>query len=85
LYVLVGRHGLTAEALPGDLFAALPGRPKGVRAYRFDGCELNLNTRRLMTSEGRLVRLTNADFNLLVVLLASPQRIFTRDQLLDLS
>jgi DNA-binding response OmpR family regulator len=62
-----------------------PGRPKGVRAYRFDGCELNLDTRRLMTSEGRLVPLGNAEFNLLVALLGSPQRILTRDRLLDLS
>ena len=62
-----------------------PGRPKGVRAYRFDGWELNLNTRRLLTREARPVLLSKGEYNLLVVLLASPQRIFSRDQLLDLS
>ena len=61
------------------------GRPKGVRAYRFDGWELNLNTRRLLTRDARQVRLSKGEFNLLVVLLAAPQRILSRDQLIDLS
>jgi len=61
------------------------GRPKGVRAYRFDGWELNLNTRCLMTRDARQVWLSNGEFNLLVVLLASPERILSRDQLIDLS
>ena len=61
------------------------GRPEGVRAYRFDGWELNLGTRRLTASDGRQVSLTNGDFSLLVVLLGSSQRVLGRDQLLDLS
>ena len=61
------------------------GRPDGVRAYRFDGWELNLNTRRLTDREGKPVALSNGEFSLLVVLLGSPQRILSRDQLLDLS
>jgi DNA-binding response OmpR family regulator len=61
------------------------GRPEGIRAYRFDGWELNLNTRRLAATDGRHVPLSNGEFSLLVVLLGSPQRILTRDQLLDLS
>jgi two-component system OmpR family response regulator len=60
------------------------GRPEGIRAYRFDGWELNLNTRRLTGAAGA-VPLSNGEFSLLVVLLGSPQRILTRDQLLDLS
>ena len=61
------------------------GRPEGIRAYRFDGWELNLNTRRLADAGGKPVALSNGEFSLLVVLLGSPQRILTRDQLLDLS
>jgi two-component system OmpR family response regulator len=61
------------------------GRPDGVRAYRFDGWELNLNTRRLTAPGGRTVPLSNGEFSLLVVLLGSPHRILSRDQLLDLS
>lgn len=61
------------------------GRPDGVRAYRFDGWELNLGTRRLTSPAGHAVTLTNGEFRLLVVLLGAPQRILSRDQLLDLS
>jgi two-component system, OmpR family, response regulator len=61
------------------------GRPEGVRAYRFDGWQLNLGTRRLTASDARQVSLTNGEFSLLVALLGSPQRVLTRDQLLGLS
>jgi two-component system OmpR family response regulator len=61
------------------------GRPEGVRAYRFDGCELNLNTRRLTLADGQAVRLTNGEFSLLTVLLGASGRVLSRSQLLDLS
>jgi len=61
------------------------GRPEGVRAYRFDGWELNLNTRRLKNRNGQVVPLSNGEFSLLVVLLGAPNRILSRDQLLDMS
>jgi two-component system OmpR family response regulator len=55
------------------------------RAYRFDGWELNANLRRLTAKDGRQVRLSNGEFNILVALLGSPQRILRRDQILGLS
>jgi two-component system, OmpR family, response regulator len=61
------------------------GRPEGIRAYRFDGWELNLNTRRLRNRDGQTVPLSNGEFSLLVVLLGAPDRVLTRDQLLDMS
>jgi len=61
------------------------GRPEGIRAYRFDGWELNLNTRRLTAKGGNPVALSNGEFSLLVVLLGAPQRVLSRDQLIDLS
>jgi two-component system, OmpR family, response regulator len=61
------------------------GKPDGIRAYRFDGWELNLNTRRLSAPDGRKVALSNGEFSLLVALLGAPNRILSRDQLLDLS
>jgi two-component system OmpR family response regulator len=61
------------------------GRPEGIRAYRFDGWELNLNTRRLRNRDGQVVPLSNGEFSLLVVLLGAPNRVLTRDQLLDMS
>jgi DNA-binding response OmpR family regulator len=61
------------------------GRPEGIRAYRFDGWELNLNTRRLRNRDGQTVQLSNVEFSLLVVLLGAPNHILSRDQLLDMS
>jgi two-component system, OmpR family, response regulator len=61
------------------------GRPEGIRAYRFDGWELNLNTRRLRSRDGKNVPLSNGEFGLLVALLGAPNRILSRDQLLDMS
>jgi two-component system OmpR family response regulator len=59
-------------------------RQREVRAYRFADFELNLRTRRLKGSGGN-IELTNGEFNLLAALLSAPQRILTRDQLLEAS
>jgi DNA-binding response OmpR family regulator len=60
-------------------------RQREVRAYRFGDFELNLRTRRLKRQDGRAVNLTNGEVNLLAALLAAPERIMTRDQLLEAS
>ena len=57
----------------------------GVRAYRFDGWELNIKTRRLVSRDGRRVALTNGEFSLLAVLLGAGQRVLSRAQLIELS
>ena len=56
-----------------------------IRAYRFAGWELNVRLRRLTSPCGDKIALTNSEFNLLVVFLAAPQRVLSREQLLDLS
>ena len=56
-----------------------------IRAYRFVGWELNVRLRRLKSPNGEVVALTNAEFNLLAAFLAAPQRVLTREQLLNLS
>jgi len=56
-----------------------------IRAYRFEGWELSVRLRRLTTPQGETVALTNSEFNLLVAFLAAPQRVLSRDQLLNLS
>jgi two-component system OmpR family response regulator len=61
------------------------GRPEGVRAYRFDGWELNLNTRKLKRPDGKILDLSKGEFNVLVVFLGAAHRVLTRDQILDLS
>jgi len=65
--------------------AGVAGALAQVRAYRFEGWELNVGLRRLKHPEGRAVELTNGEFSLLVAFLCSPQRTLTREQLLDLS
>jgi DNA-binding response OmpR family regulator len=64
--------------------ALTQARERQVRAYRFAGFELNLRTRRLKQRD-RPVDLTNGEFNLLAALLGAPQRVLTRDQLLEAS
>jgi two-component system, OmpR family, response regulator len=56
-----------------------------IRAYRFAGWELNVRVRRLKSPQGEVIELRNAEFNLLAVFLASPQRLLTREQLLTMS
>jgi DNA-binding response OmpR family regulator len=55
------------------------------RAYRIPGWELNLRTRRLTARDGAEVALSNGEFNLLAALLASANRVVTRDQLIEMS
>jgi len=56
-----------------------------LQALRFAGWELNLRTRRLASTEGERVELTHAEFALLIAFLGAPQRILSREQLLELS
>jgi two-component system OmpR family response regulator len=67
--------------------AATPAQPRAadIRAFRFAEFELNLRTRRLVRRDGGCIELTNLEFNLLAILLASPQRVMTRDQLVEAS
>jgi DNA-binding response OmpR family regulator len=66
--------------------ALTEARQRDVRAYRFANFELNLRTRRLAKQHpAQRIELTNGEFNLLAALLAAPQRILSRDQLLEAS
>ena len=65
--------------------ALLPGRNDTRRAWRFSGWELNARRRKLTDPEGRMVDLTNGEFNLLLAFCSAPFRILGRDELLDLS
>jgi len=63
----------------------LPTRDEKRRAYRFAGWELNVRARWLTAPDGSRIGLTNGEFNLLQAFCAAPQRVLSRDQLLDLS
>ena len=66
---------------------ALPATPNAGRpaVLTFAGWNLNLTTRRLQSADGTRVPLTAAEFDLLVAFCARPNRVLTRDQLLDLT
>jgi DNA-binding response OmpR family regulator len=60
-------------------------RLEGMRAYRFGGWELNLNTRQLVSLKAPHGTLSNGEFSLLVALLGARGRTLSRAQLLELS
>ena len=50
---------------------------------RFAGWTLSAGNRSLTAPDGALVNLTGGEFDLLLALVSHPQRVVTRDQLLD--
>ncbi|AWK86423.1 response regulator [Azospirillum thermophilum] len=52
---------------------------------QFANWELDLTAQRLRAQDGREVELTKAEFGLLAAFVKRPQRVLTRDQLLDLT
>jgi two-component system, OmpR family, response regulator len=62
------------------------GTPSGKsRALEFAGWRLDLTQRQLFSPSQAMVPLRAGEFDLLLVLAERPQRVLTRDQLLDLS
>jgi two-component system OmpR family response regulator len=69
------RHRTVPEAL----------RPDAVHALRFAGWTLDLASRNLVSPQEVVVPLSGAEFRLLRVLLTYPNRVLSRDQLMDLT
>ncbi|MDO9404853.1 MAG: response regulator transcription factor [Polaromonas sp.] len=68
-----------------QMHSNLASKVSHIRAYRFEGWELSLRLRRLLTPSGEAVPLATGEFNLLIAFLASPQRALSREELLELS
>lgn len=68
-----------AQALPPNLVA------EDVAAFRFAGWTLEVASRNAVASDGLVVPLSGAEFRLLRVLLEHPNRVLSRDQLLELT
>jgi two-component system OmpR family response regulator len=62
--------------------AKLGTRPK---RYHFDRWQLDMGTRELLREDGVTLPLSTGEFDLLIVLVERPQRVLSRDQLLDLA
>jgi len=57
--------------------------PEEVKRFRFGGWELDTTTRYLTAPEGVVVPLSGAEYGLLRVFLDHPNRVLSRDQLID--
>ncbi|MFC0808882.1 response regulator [Ensifer sp. P24N7] len=61
------------------------GQSRHPTRYRFDRWRLDTGARELLREDGVTVPLSTGEFDLLVVLIERPQRVLSRDQLLDLA
>jgi len=60
-----------------------PGSSTRSEIYRFGNWELDIQKRELRTLAGELEALTTSDFDLLRVLIRNPNRVLSRDQIMD--
>jgi len=67
-----------SRSLPDNL------EPEAVKFFRFAGWMLDAATRNLTSPDGVVVPLSGTEFKLLRIFLAHPNRVLTRDQLVDL-
>jgi two-component system OmpR family response regulator len=67
-----------ARSLPENL------APETISAFRFGGWTLDAATRDLTAPDGVIVPLSGTEYKLLRIFLAHPNRVLTRDQLIDL-
>jgi two-component system OmpR family response regulator len=67
-----------ARSLPGNL------EPEATKVFRFAGWSLEVATRDLTAADGLVVPLSGGEFKLLRIFLAHPNRVLTRDQLIEL-
>jgi len=66
------------RALPGNL------KPDIVKGFRFAGWTLDIATRNLTSPKGVVIALSGTEFRLLRTLVSHPNRVLTREQLIDL-
>jgi two-component system OmpR family response regulator len=62
-----------------------PDQPPRARRFRFDRWQLDTGARELLREDGVTVPLSTGEFDLLMALIERPQRVLSRDQLLDLT
>lgn len=61
------------------------GKPAAVRRYQFDRWVLDTESRDLLRADGVTVPLSTGEYDLLLALVERPQRVLSREQLLDLA
>lgn len=65
--------------------SAVPTKGAISKAIKFAGWRLDLVRRELVSPEGAITDLTGGEYDLLVAFVEHPQRVLSRDQLLDLA
>jgi two-component system OmpR family response regulator len=60
-------------------------QPSAVAAYRFEGFHLDMVRRMLMREGGEKIALSGSEFELLAIFLARPNRVLSRDMLVELT
>jgi len=74
-------RALLRRSLNTSLYAIV--RDVEYDVYEFVGWKLNITTRTVLSAHKKIIKMTSAEFTLLQTLLMHPQRVLTRDQLLD--
>lgn len=69
----------------GPFDPARAGKPPAVRRYHFDRWVLDTESRDLLRADGVTVPLSTGEYDLLLALVERPQRVLSREQLLDLA
>jgi two-component system, OmpR family, response regulator len=76
---LLARVNAVLRRSRGDVGVALSAR----RGYGFDGWRVDAARRELINPQGALVALSGAEFDMLIAFMESPNRVLTRDWLLE--
>ena len=80
---LIARIRAVLRRDPSDPSRA--GKPPAVRRYQFDRWVLDTESRDLLRADGVTVPLSTGEYDLLLALVERPQRVHSREQLLDLA
>ena len=78
------RSVLRRASAGGELQNATQSAAPGAGVYKFDGWTLDVGKRELRRTDGTPQTLTTAEFSLLEVLVSNPQKVLSRDRIMDL-
>ncbi len=73
------------ESEPGRRAARTVPEGEGETVMAFEGWRLNLDRRELTSPDGMLIQLSGGEYELLAAFVSRPQRVLSREQLLDLA
>ncbi len=78
-------NGATGGAISVGTSAGVPARVASVEAFAFAGWRLDTRMRLLHAPDGTTVRLTDGEFQLLNIFVMEPQKVHSRDEMIERS